>query len=74
MVVAFGQPQSISKVVEAIQKSNDGISQQQIITATGLSERSVKNALKELVHKKLAGFRIPLNDTRRKVYYAEVEK
>jgi transcriptional antiterminator len=50
------------------------VSQQQLTTETGLSERAVKYALKELVQRRLADFRILLNDTRRKLYYSEAEK
>ena len=73
MVVAFGQRKSISKVVAVIQ-SCKGISQKEIIAATGLSERTVKYALKELVSRRLARSMILLNDTRKKVYYAEARK
>lgn len=69
-------PQSCVKVLDilASHSYSDGVSQQQLISKTGLSERAVKYALKELVRRKLADFNILLNDTRRKVYYAEVER
>ena len=68
-------PNSCLRILEILSGcSSEGISQQQLITETGLSERAVKYALKELVGKKLAGFSILLNDTRRKLYYAEVGK
>ena len=73
MVVAFGQRKSISNVVAVIQ-SCKGISQKEIIAATGLSERTVKYALKELLSRRLARSMILLNDTRKKVYYAEARK
>ena len=71
MVVAFGQPASVSKVVAAIRDFSNGASQKEIIAATGLSERSVKYALKELT---LRGFISELavaNDLRRKAYRME---
>lgn len=74
MAIAFGQPASVSKVVAVIRNFNSGVSQKEIIAATGLSERSVKYALKELVVRKLASSSIILDDTRRKLYYAEVLK
>ncbi len=74
MVIAFGQSRSVSKVVAAIHSCGKGISQKEIIAATGLSERAVKYALKELVSRRLARFSILLSDTRKKLYYAEVRK
>ncbi|MBI2144542.1 hypothetical protein HYU17_05340 [Candidatus Woesearchaeota archaeon] len=72
-VVAGGirLPNSCVKVLDVLSghRHSDGISQQLIIKETGLSERAVKYALKEVVQRKLAFFRILLNDTRRKLYF-----
>ena len=69
-------PNSYARILEILSRcgNTNGVSQRQLRDETGLSERAVKYALKELVGKKLAGFNILLNDTRRKLYYAEVEK
>ena len=66
-------PNSCLRILEILSGcSSEGISQQQLITETGLSERAVKYALKELVIRKLANSAIVLDDTRRKVYRAGV--
>lgn len=49
MAIVFGRRKSVSKVVAVIQGYSGGISQKDIIAETGLSERSVKYALKELI-------------------------
>ena len=74
MVVAFGRPKSVSKVVAAIQNSSDGVSQQQIIAATGLSERSVKYALALLKNSEVIVALCLPNDLRRKIYTPKVTK
>lgn len=68
MVVAFGNQKSVSKVVAAIQGSSDGISQRQIIAATGLSERSVKGVLKKLIAEGKVTRTIVPKDLRRTTY------
>ena len=74
MAIAFGQRRSVSKVVAVIQNFNSGVSQQEIIAATGLSERSVKAALK---HLELSGAIVAasvISDLRRKMFYIGGEK
>mgnify|MGYP001561897655 CR=1 FL=1 len=71
MVIAFGQPASVSKVVAVIQGFGSGISQKEIIASTGLSERAVKYALKRLVVGRLISELILISDLRRKTYQME---
>ena len=71
MVVAFGQPASVSKVVAVIRKSSGGISQKELIATTGLSERSVKYALKALKFSGLIYELAIARDMRRKTYRME---
>ena len=61
---------SVSKVVAVIQ-SCKGISQKEIIAATGLSERSVKYALKALKLRRSVSESSMINDMRRKLYRTE---
>ncbi len=68
MVVAFGQRKSVSKVVAVMQNSSEGVSQKEIIAATGLSERSVKYALQELKRLKLVLEISVVSDMRRRLY------
>ena len=65
-------PNSCLRILKVLRSCSKGISQQQLIDQTGLSERAVKYALKELVIRKLANSTIVLDDTRRKVYRAGV--
>ena len=75
MVVAFGQPASVSKVVAVIRKfSGKGISQKEIVAATGLSERTVKYALSILESSGLVVELFSLNDLRKKMYTLKVIK
>ncbi len=69
-------PKSCVLVLKFLTNSNEfqGVSQQQILRATGLSERAVKYALKELVSRRLACSHILLDDARKKIYYAGVRK
>ncbi len=69
MVIAFGRSNSVSKVVAVIRNFRNGISQKEIIAATGLSERSVKSALKELLRLKLATEAVLASDLRAKKYF-----
>ena len=71
MVVAFGQSRSVSKVVAAIHSCGKGISQKEIIAATGLSERAVKYALKALKLRRSVSESSMINDMRRKLYRTE---
>ena len=71
MVIAFGQSRSVSKVVAAIHSCGKGISQKEIIAATGLSERAVKYALKELKIKGLISEIALIGDMRRRRYKME---
>lgn len=73
MAIAFGQPASVSKVVAVIRNFNKGVSQQEIIAATGLSKRSVKYALKELKLQQLISELMLFSDMRRKVFYIRGE-
>lgn len=68
MVVAFGQPASVSKVVAVIQDSSEGVSQHQIIATTGLSERAVKYALGFLKSLGIINEIFLLNDMRKRLY------
>ncbi len=67
-----GLPNSCLRILEILSCYSEGVSQQHLITETGLSERAVKYALKELVIRKLANSAIVLDDMRRKVYRAGV--
>lgn len=67
-------PNSCVRILGVLRSYTDGLSQQQIRSETRLSERAVKYAVKELVGRKLASSSTLLNDTRRKLYYAEVGK
>ncbi len=69
MVVSFGQRKSVSKVVAALKGSINGVSQKDIVTATGLSERSVKAALKHLELSGAIFAASVISDLRRKVFY-----
>ncbi|MBI2580568.1 winged helix-turn-helix transcriptional regulator [Candidatus Woesearchaeota archaeon] len=71
MAIAFGQPKSVSNVVAVIRNSGEGLSQQQIIAATGLSERSVKYALKALRNCGLIREFYTASDMRKKSYRIE---
>ena len=72
MVIAFGQSASVSKVVAVIRKfSGKGISQKEIIAATGLSERAVKYALKRLLVIQVISEQAVIEDLRRKLYEME---
>ena len=62
-------PDSCLQILEILSDSNKGVTQKQLIATTGLSERAVKYALKDLAQKKLAFYKIVLNDTRRRLYY-----
>lgn len=74
MAIAFGQSASVSKVVAAIRNFNGGVSQQEIIAATGLSERTVKYALKALKRQQLVSELMLFCDMRKKVFYIGGEK
>ena len=74
MVIAFGQPKSVSKVVTAIRNFSGGISQKDIAAATGLSERAVKYALSILESSGLVVELFILNDLRKKMYTLKVIK
>ena len=74
MVVAFGQPDSVSKVVAAIRNFGKGVSQKEIIAATGLSERTVKYALKKLGLCGMISASNVISDLRRKIFYFGGEK
>lgn len=74
MVVAFGRPKSFSKVVAIIMNSARGVSQNDIIVATGLSERSVKYSLKHLENSGVIRSLCLLGDLRRKIYAPEATK
>ena len=72
VVIAFGQSRSVSKVVAVIRKfSGKGISQKEIIAATGLSERAVKYALKRLLVIQVISEQAVIEDLRRKLYEME---
>ena len=64
------QPASVSKVVAAIQNIREA-SQKEIITATGLSERSVKSALSILICIVKVKEAITPSDLRKKTYLTE---
>ena len=63
-------PNSCVKVLDVLTSSScsEGISQQQIINETGLSERAVKYALKRLVTAKTVREFSIIGDLRRKIY------
>ncbi|MBI2141732.1 hypothetical protein HYU16_04910 [Candidatus Woesearchaeota archaeon] len=67
-------PDSCARVLKVLTGCGKGVSQQRLIAETGLSERAVKYAIKGLVQEKLAFYKIVLDDTRRRLYYAEVGK
>ena len=63
------QPRSVSKVVAVIRKfSGKGISQKEIIAATGLSERTVKYAISLLENSGIVTRLLLPNDLRKRIY------
>jgi len=68
-VVVRGLPRSCFKVLEVLASSNNGISQKELINYLGLSNRTIKYALKKLKQQKLIYDSIVFQDIRKKLYF-----